>query len=828
WSTDWTNSNQERPPQSELEKHLASKLLAVDDKRDENRYYIGLALGEYYNINPDYNRTNKEKIFFHLPYEYDCCSKCKEDFPHRVHYSEQSFQEELSDNYRIFLPNNYRDLDGETGEITNLFKINNNLFVHTREGLWQMPKNYQERVTNQIVSFIGTGSYFEIPPQKIVDDDTGNSAGLQHKFGAIKTPNGYFFVCENQNTFYKFDGQKLTEISSQGMYNWFYNNIPLKAKEEYYKLNFKNYPYDDNVSNKDGIGFISTYDSKKERIILTKKDFILNDVFNSLPDCEVCSLNENMVYFTNYQQIISDRQNNGWTYLGLENCKMKFSKDVEKTKLETSNQLEKNCIITVVPEEQECSPTCDDCGKTNCRPLFKNIDYLVFKYNFSDGRDLDTSTELTFPTLAKKLGWKQERDCVGENKPDYIKWGGDNTGTGVESVCIYVQNIVKDFPNSEDVIFKAAAWWYGTKGNNEVEFFAIGYKGGTMFVENFEFKNRGGTAVGNYTFPGIKVEASHNNITGVCDGTGVTSLGEFKYNINTGDLTRDGISGGGQTIPKICDMVCCNYTTTVITSPVKYIDTIYEYVIGTPINPAQSNNSWTISYSLKENYWVSFHSYLPQFYINTPQNFLSWLPTNNNAFWKHNTVGIYQMFYGTKHPFIIDYIALSNSLSTKVWDFISLLIEAKKFITENNEYVDVDVLFNKVILYNSKQCSGLLNIKVKADNPDKENYLHQQITNLTNNEILADRKERTWHINNFRDIRVDYTKPIFNSNINSLQSEYFIDKKLNESSLNYEKDWTQLESFRDKYLGIRVIFDSFADVKLLLNISGENETNSFR
>ena len=60
--------------------------------------------------------------------------------------------------------------------------------MHTKEGLWQMPRNYQERVTDQVVSFIGTGSYFEIPPQKVLDDDTGNSAGLQHKWSTIKTP----------------------------------------------------------------------------------------------------------------------------------------------------------------------------------------------------------------------------------------------------------------------------------------------------------------------------------------------------------------------------------------------------------------------------------------------------------------------------------------------------------------------------------------------------------------------------------------------------------------------------------------------------------------
>ena len=80
-------------------------------------------------MNPDYSRRNKQKIYHHLPLEYDCCSKCQEDFPHRVRYSEQSYQEELSDNYRVFLPNNYRDIEGETGEITNIFRFYNSIIL---------------------------------------------------------------------------------------------------------------------------------------------------------------------------------------------------------------------------------------------------------------------------------------------------------------------------------------------------------------------------------------------------------------------------------------------------------------------------------------------------------------------------------------------------------------------------------------------------------------------------------------------------------------------------------------------------------------------------
>ena len=65
---------------------------------------------------------------------------------------------------------------------------------------------------------------------------------------------------------------------------------------------------------------------------------------------------------------------------------------------------------------------------------------------------------------------------------------------------------------------------------------------------------------------------------------------------------------------------------------------------------------------------------------------------------------------------------------------------------------------------------------------------------------------------------------------------YFIDKVLNNNSIDYDKDWSELESFRDKYLVVRLIFDNFAEhtqhengtVKMLMNFSMESETNSSR
>lgn len=604
----YANSNQTRYPVSSLERYISRKLLVFDQTRDDNRYYIGVALGEYYQINPDYQRKNKEKVFYHLALEYDCCSDCQEDFPHRWHWSSQSYQEELSDNFRVFLPNNYRDLEGETGEITNMFKIGPELFIHTEEGLWQTIRNQQERITDQIVSFIGTGEYFSVPPRKVIDDASGNTAGCTHLWGFIKTPMGVFFPSENQNKFYNFDGKKLLPISDIGISSWFKENTQILTDKNYLKMRRKKYPYRDNPSNLFGTGYISTYDSRKERILFTKKDFLFKDEQINNQNYEICTLNGELIIFKNIDTIIETEEINGWRYIGIYDTKMKFEKENIKIRIET-------------------------------------------------------------------------------------RW----------------------------------------------------------------------------------------------------------------------ING----IPTILN--------------IPYMDIEYKYVSGELIENVETlNNSWTLSYSLKNKSWLFWHSYLPSFYMNIPEEFYSWINGNNNI-WKHNKIGSYQTYYGVKYPFIIEYVSMSDPINTKTFEYIKLLTEAKKLNIEFNEFVEERfVTFNKALFYNSRQCSGILNLLVKDINSDSTDYLLQQVQNLPGDSIIIDRNEKDWTINQLRDIRTDYTKPIFKSDINSIQDNYFIDKVVNESTIDFNKDWSELESFRDKYLVVRFIFDNFDDVKLLLNYSIENEILSSR
>ena len=228
---------------------------------------------EVYDYNKDFSRLNCESKYFPIPLEYDCCSECLEEFPHRVAWSEQSFQEELTDNFKVFLSNNYSNIEGENGVITDLLRQNNSLYVYTEEALWVLPQNVQERVTDELISFIGTGEFFSIPPRKVGEDSLG-TLGTQHKWATIKTTQGTFSVNQRDNTIYQI-GKNVKVISNAGLLRWFENNLTSFLGKQFEEDTSVKYPHLNNTSHTNGVGLISGYDKKYDRVLFTNIDYSL-------------------------------------------------------------------------------------------------------------------------------------------------------------------------------------------------------------------------------------------------------------------------------------------------------------------------------------------------------------------------------------------------------------------------------------------------------------------------------------------------------------------------------------------------------------------------
>ena len=207
--------------------------------------------------------------------------------------------------------------------------------------------------------------------------------------------------------------------------------------------------------------------------------------------------------------------------------------------------------------------------------------------------------------------------------------------------------------------------------------------------------------------------------------------------------------------------------------------------------------------------------------VSFQNNFYS-INSGDNSIYKHNLKDKFQTFYNNYYPFIIEYVK-SSSISNNIFEDLSLQTRARKWDSVLKTYKEEDLItFNKLIINNDKQCSGELDVVVKDTKPNPEDWYSQQVVNI-DGQVIVSREEKNWNVNDFRDYVIDYNQPLFRTDWNAIKLNYYIDKVVNNSIISFSKSWDELQSFRDKYIVIRLKFDNFDDVNLTMNYSVETE-----
>ena len=205
-------------------------------------------LGYSTGYNKQYSKDNNIRKYYPKPLNFQVVTSFKD----RIIYSERSFEGELADQYRIFLPNNFYDLPKNKGEIIEVFVFNNTLFAHTPQTLFQTFFNpLTTQSSSQGTITLGDAGIFKISAKELFTV-AGGYAGTESQFSGCNTPFGRFFIDTIQKKVFLLTEQ-LNEVSNQGMFYYFLNNLPSLT---------------DNPSN--GIGYMSGYDYMNKRWIMTK------------------------------------------------------------------------------------------------------------------------------------------------------------------------------------------------------------------------------------------------------------------------------------------------------------------------------------------------------------------------------------------------------------------------------------------------------------------------------------------------------------------------------------------------------------------------------
>lgn len=190
---------------------------------------------------------------------------------------------------------------------------------------------------------------------------------------------------------------------------------------------------------------------------------------------------------------------------------------------------------------------------------------------------------------------------------------------------------------------------------------------------------------------------------------------------------------------------------------------------------------------------------------------------NTGCVWRHlKNPTIYNSFYGTTVPYIIEY-PFSYQFQDEILQNVKDFTRAYEYfpdldlVTDEHDRIEVDnKWFNKAVLYNGQQSTGLLELVPKPMNNLKD-YMKYPVYNTDSKVITYTKSDNFYQYNTFWSLVKDKRVPLFVRTCESLS----IDKVVNQANMDYGKRSFKKEPLRAKDLKVRHILDNRSDVHLV-------------
>ena len=224
------------------------------------------------------------------------------------------------------------------------------------------------------------------------------------------------------------------------------------------------------------------------------------------------------------------------------------------------------------------------------------------------------------------------------------------------------------------------------------------------------------------------------------------------------------------------------------------------------------NCSWTVAYNPMLGTWISYYSFLPNYYIGYNDYFQTGINTSTDSseigLWSHKPyLSSYQVFYGKRYPFIIEY-PITNKLANSKLNYVEYWLEARKYYNLHNFSEAYGVGFNKAVVYNAYQNTGILNLIHQKDDDISQlvDYPKHRVDSV---DILQTEINGKWTFNHLYNIVKNEKSglPIWNEDCPQILKE--LDNRLLDYSYNY-KDYLRGDSFV-----VRLINDAESRYKML-------------
>lgn len=137
-------------------------------------------------------------------------------FSTRIYASDQKIYGESEDSMSIFRINNFIDLDGNKGDLYKILNFKNQLYFWQNTGFGIVSVNPRSLITDNNPGLLTLGTGGILDRYDYIEDDIGS----QNPFGIIKSRSGLYWVDNNRNELFKFDGSVKSVSKLKGLQSW--------------------------------------------------------------------------------------------------------------------------------------------------------------------------------------------------------------------------------------------------------------------------------------------------------------------------------------------------------------------------------------------------------------------------------------------------------------------------------------------------------------------------------------------------------------------------------------------------------------------------------
>ena len=237
------------------------------------------------------------------------------------------------------------------------------------------------------------------------------------------------------------------------------------------------------------------------------------------------------------------------------------------------------------------------------------------------------------------------------------------------------------------------------------------------------------------------------------------------------------------------------------------------------------NKSWTVAYSPKLKNFISFYSFLPNFFVPMLGNFQTVINTSTGAStWNHNlSIFTYQTYYNKLYPYIIEYNVNSFPQVSTV-NSITLMQDIQEYYSDY-EYYSLSTSnkknlanFTKAIIYNKEQSSGIIKLIPEEFGNTRQKITYPRMT-ATGIEALISRREHLYTFNGFWNVAAQGNgQPLWSTQWSDLVTQYPIDKIPNTKSVRPVSVSYQKSKIKSDFAKVRLIQDQYSRFKFINTI----------